>query len=57
MGVQIVYERQCAMCGLIFDVDQPVDVNSFVCHYCWPKSLNRAMRSLMRVKARLYVGN
>lgn len=52
-----MHERQCTLCGMIFDVDQPVDENSFVCCYCWPTSPNRAMRSLMRVKARLYVGN
>lgn len=33
-----MHERQCTLCGMIFDVDQPIDVNSFVCYYCWPTS-------------------
>lgn len=53
-----MYERQCQVCGLIFDVNYPADEKTFRCCYCGqPKTPSRAMRSLMRMKHKLYVGN
>ncbi len=50
-------ERQCNACGHVYEIHYNADPATFICHYCWPKSPNRAMRSLMRVKSRLYAGN
>lgn len=50
-------ERQCNACGWVYGIHYDADPRSFICRHCQPKSPNRAMRSLMRVKARLYVGN
>ena len=57
-GCEIMYERQCTCCGMIFDVSDPVDPKTFVCHYCYPPPCpNHANKSLKRVKRRTYVAN
>jgi len=52
------YERQCQKCGMIFDVTEPVDPKTFVCHYCYQKpGPNHAKLSLKRVKRRTYIAS
>lgn len=56
----MVYERQCTWCGMIFDVEYPAKIETFVCYYCKPGSefeSNHAKKSLKRVKRRTYVSD
>jgi len=53
-----MHERQCIVCGMIFDVDYPADEKTFRCCYCsQPATLSRAMKSLRRMQQKLYVWN
>lgn len=40
----MLYECQCVLCGLIYDVDYEADVKTFKCDYCAPDSVRQPIR-------------
>lgn len=28
------YEKQCSVCGMIYEAHKPIEREPFVCHYC-----------------------
>jgi rubredoxin len=50
------HERQCQVCGLIYDLNYWAPEDTWVCHYCKRpkvKTDNKAMISLKRMKKKL----